>query len=258
MSDPKLSVIVVARNEEAQLAACLDKLVFADEIILVLDRCTDRSKEIALLYTDKIIEGSWSIEGPRRHAGIQACSGDWILEIDADERVSKDLESEIREVIKFSSPGYFLIPINNYIGKKLVRHGWGGSWGVMSAPRLFTPGAKIWGNQRIHPALQLSGPKRRLVSPISHFVDDDLADMIRRLQRYTDAKAADMLDSDATNPTFLNILRRSVSRFIKCWIMRKGWREGYWGFTIALMAALYPLLSYLKFRLNNHTDSFKG
>tara|TARA_Y100001934_G_scaffold269500_1_gene353046 strand:+ start:128 stop:418 length:291 start_codon:yes stop_codon:yes gene_type:complete len=96
------------------------------------------------------------------------------------------------------------------------------------------------------------------VSPISHFVDDDLADMIRRLQRYTDAKAADMLDSDAANPAFLNILRRSVSRFIKCWIMRKGWREGYWGFTIALMAALYPLLSYLKFRLNNHTDSFKG
>ncbi len=258
MTSPKLSVLVVARNEGHQLGACLDTVSFADEIVIVLDRCNDNSKIISSKYTNKIIEGSWPLEGPRRHAGISACSGDWILEIDADERASDILGHEIKKVISIAKPGYYLIPVDNYIGNTLVRYGWGGSWGVMAAPRLFTPGSKLWGNQRIHPSLTLKGPKRWLDNPLSHFVDRDLSDMILRLQRYTDAKSADMLDSGEVEPSLINILRRSISRFFKCWVMRKGWREGYWGFTIALMAALYPLISYLKFKLNSRSNLEEG
>ena len=70
----------------------------------------------------------------------------------------------------------------------------------MAAPRLFTPGAKIWGSSRIHPALSLSGPKRRLQTPMKHYVDRDFADMISRLQRYSDAPAADLRASGAKLP----------------------------------------------------------
>ena len=254
MSDakpPKLSVALCIHNEAEQLAECLATLTFADEIVVVLDRCSDNSKEIAESFGAKTIEGEWLIEGPRRHAGINLCTADWILEVDADERASEALGREIHKTIANAAPGYFLIPFDNYIGKRLVRHGWGGSWGVMAAPRLFTPEAKRWGNSRIHPRLILQGPKRRLKTAMKHYVDRDFADMVARLQRYSDQRAADLRDSGEKLPPMWWTLRRCASRFFKCYFARRGYSEGRWGFAIALMAALYPLLSHLKAELDN-------
>ncbi|MDP6476249.1 MAG: glycosyltransferase family 2 protein [Alphaproteobacteria bacterium] len=250
-SPAKLSVALCVHNEAEQLTACLESLAFADEIVVVLDRCNDGSKKIAEKFATRIVEGEWPLEGPRRHAGIDLCSGDWILEVDADERASEALGREIRRVIAQAGPGYFLIPFDNYIGTRLVRRGWGGSWGVMAAPRLFTPGAKIWGSSRIHPPLTLSGPKRWLHTPMKHYVDRNFADMVSRLQRYSDARAADLRASGDKLPPLLWTLRRSASRFLKCYFLRKGYREGRWGFAIAVMAALYPLLSHLKAELDD-------
>ncbi len=250
MSAPRLSALVVAHNEEAQLADCLDCLRFADEIVVVLDKCDDRSKEIAAGYTDRLIEGAWEIEGPRRHAGIDACAGDWILEVDADERVTPELAAEIRAAIEGAAPGYFLIPYHNYIGDRLVRHGWGASWGVGATARLFSRGAKRWGNQRIHPRVDFTGEERRLTEPMVHYVDRDISDMIQRLDRYTEQRARDLRDSGDVGG-LANNLRRLFSRFFKCYVMRKGYREGGYGFLIALFAGLFPLLSYLKAKLES-------
>ncbi len=251
---PKLSALVVAHNEAHQLADCLETLRFADEIVVVLDRCTDGSRAIAACFTDRLVEGAWPLEGPRRHAGVDACAGDWVFEVDADERASPELADEIRRVIATASPGYFLIPFHNYVGERLVRWGWGASWGVMAVPRLFTPGAKRWGDSRIHPPVTLSGTKRHLSQPMRHYVDRDLADMIARLQRYTDARARDLRASGTPLPPFYRVLRRSVSRFLKCYFGRRGYREGRWGFTIALMAALFVLISHLKAELDPPDD----
>src|SRR3954470_3418373 len=95
----RLSALVVAHDEEAQLAECLERLRFADEIVVVLDRCRDRSREIAAGLPDRLLEGAWEREGPRRMAGIAFCRGDWILEVDADERVTPELAAEIRAVV---------------------------------------------------------------------------------------------------------------------------------------------------------------
>lgn len=244
----KLSALIVAHNEEAQLAACLDALRFADEIVVVLDKCTDGTKEIAGRYTDKLIEGAWAIEGERRNLGIDACSGDWILEVDADERVPEGLAREIRGVIAAAPFGHFLIPYDNYVGDRLVRYGWGASWGVSATVRLFAKGAKRWGMDRIHPPVTLLGARGTLATPMIHYVDRDISDMIGRLDRYTTARAADLRASGDIG-TFGNNLRRLVSRFFKCFVGRKGYREGYYGFLIALFAGLFPLLSWLKAKL---------
>jgi len=250
-TSPKLSVVLCIHNEAEQLADCLATLGFADEIVVVLDRCSDDSKELSEEFGAKTVEGQWPIEGPRRHAGIDLCTGDWILEIDADERASEALGREIRETISSAAPGYFLIPFDNYIGERRVRYGWGGSWGVMAAPRLFTPGAKQWGERRIHPPLILQGAKRRLKTPMKHYVDRDFRDMVARLQLYSDQSAADLRASGEKLPPIWWTLRRCVSRFLKCYFARKGYREGRWGFAIAVMAALYPLLSHLKAELDD-------
>lgn len=246
---PKLSALVVAHNEEAQLADCLERLRPADEIVVVLDKCTDGSKAIAERFGAVLVEGAWEIEGPRRNAGLAACSGDWILEVDADERVPAALFDEIRAVTAGAAPGWFDVPFHNFVGGRLVKHGWGGSWGVMKAPRLSAKGCKRWGGQRIHPSLEWTGPKLGILkTPIDHYVDADISDMIRRLDRYTTARARDMRATGTVGSLPSNA-RRFFSRFFKCYVSRKGYREGGWGFLIALMAGLYPLLSHLKARL---------
>ncbi len=246
----RLSALVVAHNEEAQLADCLDRLAFADEIVVVLDKCTDASKDIASRYTHRLIEGAWTIEGERRNTGIDACRGDWILEVDADERVPTDLAREVRATAEGDAQGYFLIPFDNYVGDRRVRYGWGASWGVSAAPRLFRKGCKRWGDQRIHPALDLAGPEGRLENRMIHYVDRDISDMIKRLDRYSTAKAADLRASGDVG-RFRSNVRRIFSRFYKCYIGRKGYREGRYGFLIALFAGIFPILSYLKATLED-------
>ncbi len=248
---PQLSALVVAHNEEKQLADCLSTLRFADEIVVVLDKCTDGSMTVAQRFAHRIVEGAWDLEGPRRNIGLDACAGRWILEVDADERVSPELANEIRIVLAAASaPAHYLIPFDNYVGARLVRHGWGGSWGVGATARLFSNGAKRWGPQRIHPRTELRGERRWLRTPMVHHVDRNISDMLRRLDRYSTARARDMRDS-GSRETFGRNLRRLVTRFFKCYVGRKGYKEGYYGFLIALMAGLWPLLAWLKYKLED-------
>jgi glycosyltransferase involved in cell wall biosynthesis len=249
MSGPSLSALVVVHNEEAQLAACLERLAFADEIVVVLDNCTDGSKAIAKRFSKRLIEGAWEIEGERRNAGIAGCSGDWIFEVDADERVSPALAIETRAAIASAEPGYFLVPFDNYIGERLVRHGWGASWGVPAKALLFSRGGKHWGDQRVHPKITLGQRRGRLDNPMIHYVDRDIGDMIRRLDRYTAAKAKDLRDAGMPEGFARNV-RRMFTRFWKCYVGRKGYREGKYGFVIALFAAIYPVLSWLRAKLD--------
>jgi glycosyltransferase involved in cell wall biosynthesis len=250
MSAPRLSALVVAHNEEHQLSECLQCLGFADEIVVVLDRCRDGSREIARRYTDDLVEGAWEREGPRRHAGIEACCGEWILEVDADERVTAELAAEIRHVVDTSRAAWHLIPVDNYIGGRLVRWGWGASFGRSAHAALFRKGTKHWGDGRVHPPVSLSGRQGETLSaPLLHYVDRDISEMLQRLDRYTSARARDLRDSGDIGSYGRN-LRRIPSRFWKCYVGRRGYREGPYGFLIALCAALYPILSYLKARLD--------
>lgn len=246
----RLSALVVVHNEAEQLAECLDKLAFADEIVVVLDKCTDGSRDIAARYTDRLIEGSWEIEGPRRNTGIDACRGDWILEVDADERVPAELATEIGDTIKSATDGYFLVPLDNYVGQRRVRYGWGASWGKSAAPQLFRKGCKRWGDQRVHPKLELTSNNGPLRNRLVHYVDRDISDMLHRLDRYTTANAADLRESGDIG-SFARNVRRIFSRFYKCYVGRKGYREGHYGFLIALCAGLYPIISYLKAELED-------
>lgn len=249
MTGVTLSALVVAHDEEARLADCLAALAFADERVVALDRCTDGSKAIALAAGARILEGAWPIEADRRNAGIAACAGSWILEIDADERVTPELAAEIRRTIEASDAGWHLIPVDNYVGKHLVRHGWGGSFGTSAVPRLARSGVKRWGAARVHPPIALDGREgSRLTHALVHLVDRDISDMIRRLDRYSSAKAADLRERGDPDPT-LRYVRRFFTRFLHCYLRRRGYREGGWGILIALMAGLYPLLSHLKSKL---------
>jgi glycosyltransferase involved in cell wall biosynthesis len=248
----KLSICMPVHNEEKHLGDCLENLRFADEIVVGLDKCTDRSKEIALAYNAKIIEGSWPLEGERRNAVFDACTGDWILEIDADERVTSELEEEIRHIINASDADIFAIPFHNYIGTRLVKYGWGAYVGVSKKIILFRKGTKHYqeNGKVTHAPVTFNGKfGPRLKNPVIHHMDADLSDTIRRFNSYTNASAKDLLraqENGGTIGTFGKNFIRLFSRFYKSYIRRKGYREGSLGFLIGMLAALYPMVSYIK------------
>jgi len=247
----RLSALVVAHNEEARLPACLGALAFCDEIVVVLDRCTDGSRAAALAMGARVVEGSWEREGPRRQAGQESCAERWIFEVDADERVPEALAREVMAVVKAregaeNGPDYWRVPFDNYIGGRLVRHGWGASFGVGAKAILYRKGVKSWGAQRVHPKVKMDGAAGApLTSRMAHDVDSSVSDMIERLNRYTDLHALDMLDEGDKSTLAKNIFR-IFGRFYKCYVLRRGYREGTLGLMIALCAGLYPFLSYVK------------
>ncbi len=241
----RLSALVVARDEEARIADCLDRLGFADEIVVLLDRSGDRTAEIARARGARVVEGEWGLEADRRNAGIGACTGDWILEVDADEWATPALAAEIRAALVAAPDGYFIVPMANHVGTHLVRHGWGAYNGVAAKPALFRKGMKHWGSGRVHPRIDLRGERLALREPLLHFVYRDISDMITRLNRYTDLAALDAVESGAI-PTLGTSLRRMASRAWKSYVARRGYREGSYGVALALFSALYPMLIHLK------------
>lgn len=249
-----LSVLVIVHNEEKQLKACLETVKFADEIVVILDKCSDKSKLIAKKYTDKIYEGSWDIEGKRRNYGIKKCNGKWIFEIDADERVPKDLKKEIINVVKKSKNDWHLVDVKNFFGEKIIRFGWGCYIGKSSYVGLFRKKSKIWGMQRVHPKIFLKGKRgKKLEKKLIHFYCKSIYDLFEKLNSYSTARAKDLQDN-VNDESFIRNFRRIFSRFWKCYILRKGYKEKEIGLAIAISAGLYPILSYLKYKTETKND----
>lgn len=250
----KISAVIVAHNEEKKIEECLKSLDFADEIIVVLDKCSDHTKEIVQKFTDKIIEGSWNIEGARRNVALNAASGDWILEIDADERISAELAKEIL-VKKNSQPCAFIAPIANYIGRRHVKFGWLRILGVLQRQTLTYRGLKKYHEDKeIHPTYSLKAEIKFLQNPIIHLVDEDVADLVARFNRYTSWKANDMFAKGKIKGGFLRCILDFKLRFFKSFVIKKGYREGLLGLLIAMLCGLYPLVSYLKAKEKNNEN----
>lgn len=250
----KITSLVVINNEEKQLFECLQTIKFSDEIVIILDKCTDNSEKIAKKFTDRVFRGSWEFEGERRNFGIEKCKTEWILEIDADERVPKLLQHEIVQCINESKFDFHLIPVNNYIGNRLVKFGWGAYFGKSAYPGLFRKKMKIWGNNRVHPNIKLLGQKGySLRNSVDHYYCKSISDMFVKLDSYSSARAKDLVYTKKKETLIKNI-RRLFSRFWKSYFLRKGYKENRIGIIIALMASLYPLLSYIKYCISRKDE----
>jgi glycosyltransferase involved in cell wall biosynthesis len=241
---PTLSALVVVRNGEADLPDCLASVRFADEIVVVLDRCTDGSKAIAERFGAKLLEGAWEIEGPRRNAGLAACTSDYTLEIDADERCPPALVEDIRKVLATRPQGGVFVPFDNRIGAHAVTYGWGAYNGVGGKRCLFPSHTKNWGQGRLHPPVTQPPEVARTEARMIHHVYRDLPHMYERLLRYSRLNAEDMVEQGKL-PSVFTTARRFMSRPWKSYITRQGRREGFYGVALALYSALYPVLSHL-------------
>jgi len=242
----KLSALVCAHNDEARLADCLRGLTFCDQIVVVADRCTDRTQEIARQFGAHVVDGIFPLESQRKTAGLAACLGEWILEVEPDETVDATLAYEVRAAIHGRPQGdWFDVPVHNLLGGALVRRGWSSG---PCAPRLFRRQLKRWEARRIDAFAQMHGRHAgALETPLVRSADSTVGEMISRLDQQTWLRAQDIADA-GTPGSMLGAVWRGLRRFARCYILRQGVREGAPGFMIALMAGLDPILSTLRAR----------
>lgn len=247
-----ISVLIIVHNEQLILEECLKKLKFAEEVVVILDKCSDNSESIALKYATKCYSGNWSIEGDRRNYGISKCTKKWILEIDADEMISEELANEIIDVTHSNKIFQFYhLKVDNYIGTKLVRFGWGATFGRTGVIPLFIKGSKKYGSQRVHPQITYYGKMgHTLKNPIKHYFVDNISDLFLKFNTWTHHKALDLIESGQINKeTFLKNFRRVFTRFLKNYLKRKGYKEGAVGILISIFAGSFPLISFLRAKI---------
>jgi glycosyltransferase involved in cell wall biosynthesis len=240
-----LSVVVLTKNEEQRIACCLESVKWADEIIVVDDESSDQTVAIARRYTDKIFSRKMDVEGIHRNWAYAKAKNIWVLSLDADEIATPELKEEIEEAIK-NNPreNGFTIPRRNYIGDYWVRHG---GWYPSPQLKLFRKDKFRYEEVGVHPRAFMDDPCGHLKKDLIHYSYRNIEDFLNKLNNQTTREAQKWFAQDKPM-TFLRFSYRSIDRFMRTYIGRKGYKDGIIGFVIAYFASLYQIMSYFKYK----------
>jgi len=241
----KLSVVVLTKNEEQRIAKCLDSVKWADEIIVADDESSDRTIEIVKRYTDKILIKKMDIEGKHRNWAYSQAKNIWVLSLDADEIVTPELKEEIQKAL-VSDPveNGFTIPRRNYIGDYWVKYG---GWYPSPQLKLFRKDKFLYEEVSVHPRAFMDDPCGHLKGDIIHYSYRSLEDFLSKLNNQTTREAEKWFNHN--KPMRLGrFIWRSIDRFFRSYLGKKGHKDGFMGFVVAYYASLYQFISYLKYR----------
>ena len=243
-AEPTISAIVVCFNEEKRIAACLESLRWCDEIIVVDSFSTDRTVEICRQFTDKIIQRRWPGYREQKAFAHTQATNDWVLSVDADERVTAELRDEIRQALKNDGGTYAGYAVPRLVCY-LKRWWWRGGWYPEYNIRLFRRDRAVWGGFEPHNKVIVSGKIRRLRHPLHHFSYRNIEDHLERINRYTSIAALELRQHNQRWRLADALLRPAV-RFFRSYVLKRGFMEGFAGFYIAVSAAVYVFLKYAK------------
>lgn len=241
---PRLSACIIACNEADRLPDCLESLSWCDEILVVDSHSSDSSREIASAAGARVIERDWPGHVEQKEFAIRAAANDWVLCVDADERISPELREEILALRDAGFPdhaGWEMPRLSNYLGA-WIRHG---SWYPDRKLRLFDRRQGRWGGRNPHDRVELEGPKGRLRGDLHHYPYRNLEEHLATIDRYTSTMALG-LRAEGTRVRFLDLVLRPPARFCVFYLLRGGWRDGWRGLLLARLAAHYVLIKYAK------------
>lgn len=240
----KLSTLIVARNEEKNIKECIKSVEFSDEIIVIDDYSTDKTVEIATSLGAKVFQramnGDWSAQ---QNFSIEKAMYDWVLLIDADERITPNLANEIKEILKKDDLYAYRIKRLNYFGGKRVRFG-------ALRPDFVTrllPKKDFYLTGQVHPKLHYPYPEKKLKNPMLHYTYENWDAYWRKFDKYTKLSAIKYQEENRSVNFFRDILLRPIWAFIKVYIIQLGFLDGKMGWILALNHYLYTTTKYARF-----------
>ena len=250
-----LSVTIICKNEENRIRRCLESVTWVDEIIIVDSGSTDKTLEIAAQYTDKIYTNTdWPGFGLQKKLAVDKAKNDWVLALDSDEVVSEELKNEIIKCMGNvdEKTVYRINRLTHFCGKFIYHSGWHPDKIV----RLFNKKYYNYNDKFVHETVECNGAKQiDLKGKLFHYTFESLEAYIDKRNSYAKAWAESQFNKGRTTHVF-EILSRSLFAFVRHYIIRLGFLDGYHGFLISVIQMQYTFNKYnfLKFKnISNET-----
>lgn len=239
-----ISAIIITKNEEKNIARCLDSLKWVNEIVVVDSGSTDATESICKSYDNlRFFSVSWHGFGAQKNIALDHATGDWILSVDADEVVTPRLVEEILATINdaFSNDGYY-IKRKNFFRDKWVKHC---GWWPDRVLRLFRRGKGCFSEVLVHESIVMSGQTGCLSEPMLHFSYDRLSQFLEKAEKYSTLGAALMYEK-GKKTSLMGAIVHSIAAFLKTYLFRLGVLDGSVGFVIAFSSSVYVFFRYMK------------
>jgi glycosyltransferase involved in cell wall biosynthesis len=241
-SMPQLSAIVITRNEAANIGECLDGLAFCDERIVVDCGSTDGTAETARGKGASVAHHDWQGFGPQKNFALSLATGDWVLSIDADERVTPELAQAIKTAMADASADGFELPrVSSFCGRPMRHSGWFPDYVL----RLFRRGKGRFDDAVVHERVICDGTVKRLDKPLIHHPVLKLEDALSRMDRYSTASAQALVAS-GRKVSFVTGIAHGFFAFLKSYVLRLGFLDGAEGFLLAVANAEGSYYRYMK------------
>lgn len=240
-----MTVAIIVKNEERRLEECLQSVAWVNEIVILDDMSTDRTVELARKYTDKIFQRAMDIEGRHRNYAYSKATNEWVLSLDADERVTPELRDEIIRTLSPNPQAHnaYSIPIKTYLGNRWIK---AAGYYPADKLRIFRRDKFKYEEARVHPRAFLEGSCGRLKGDILHYSWRNLTDFMTKFNRETSLEAEKWM-LDGRKVSFPNAMRKFVDRFLKNYLIKRGYQDGFIGFLMSFFHSLYQLMSYAKY-----------
>jgi len=243
---PRLSVVLITLNEEANIRRTLESVKEADEIVIVDSGSVDRTVAICREFTDRVIHQEWLGYSSQKNVAIDQSTGDWVLSLDADEPIEPLLADEIRQII--ASPaardGYFIPRKTFFLGREIRHGGWYPDYNL----RLFRRGTGRFEERAVHESIKVRGTTGRTVHAITHYAYPDLASYMSSINKYSSLTVTVMARRGISRfqTGLLNMTLRPVFTFLLKYIFRLGFLDGKHGLVLNLYHSYYVFAKYAK------------
>jgi glycosyltransferase involved in cell wall biosynthesis len=239
----KLTVTVITRNESSNIAACLESVAWADEIIIVDAQSTDDTVAIARRMATRVEVCDWPGYGAQKNLAASLASNDWVLSLDADERVSGELAHEIRGVLggEPAAAGYRMPRVSYYLGRWLRSTDWYPDFQL----RLYDRRKGSWNERKVHESVVLSGTTGVLRRELLHYPYRNISHHVQTIDRYTTLAAEDWLAA-GRRTTALQVVLHTEFAFLRNYVLKGGFRDGSAGLIVSMLNSYYVFLKFAK------------
>lgn len=244
-------MLIITYNEEEMLEDCLESVTWADEIVVVDSDSEDKTREIAQNYTDKIYIRDFDNFSNQRNFGLDKIKTDWVLVLDADERVTAELAAEINKVISNKSNqerDLYQLPRKNFFLGRWIKYG---GWYPDYTDRLFKNTADIRYTGDVHESPNFTGKKGRLEEHIIHYTYRDIAHYIKKINHYSTLNAIE----SSKKPSIFYVFIRPVWEFFQVYFLKRGFLLGKEGLIFAMISSVDRFLKYAKLWEKNQLKS---
>lgn len=237
----KISVTVITKDEEKNISECLRSVEWADEIIVVDAESSDRTVEIAKQFTGKVFIRKWDGYVSQKSYALSLANNEWVLSIDADERITPELKDEILSINSNEFAGYKIRRRNFLLKKEITSCGWGNDYQL----RLFRKNKTKLNERLVHEKFIVEGKTGRLENPMLHFTFSSFSEYFSKINYYTSLKAQELYKQKRKSNGWI-IFTHTVTAFFQFYFLKGGFRDGVYGLIISFLHSISTMLNYIK------------